>query len=168
MDVPYISQEGAGARRYRNDCGPACIEMIRRYYGLEPLQVDQLSAASSLARFDNGLTVLELQSLAARFGLKMDFRADLTVDILEMILDAGKPVICLINYSYIKARQNQADRFGHFVVATGYDDKNIIILDPDFWGSRTQEGNGLRVPRADFALALSESPDAFTGLAGPA
>ena len=165
MDVPYISQEGAGARRFRNDCGPACVEMLRRYYGLEPLQVDQLSAASSLARFDNGLTVLELQALAQRFGLKMDFRADLTVDILEMILDAGKPVICLINYSYIKARQNQADRFGHFVVATGYDDDHIIINDPDWWPPRTEEGHGLKVPRQDFELALQWSPDSWTGLA---
>jgi hypothetical protein len=40
------------------------------------------------------------------------------------------------------------------VVVVGYNDREIILNDPDWWGSRRSEGAGCRVSRADFEAAI--------------
>ena len=62
IDVPYRAQEGPGSRRYRNDCGPACVAMLldwqHKVKGLPAVQltVDQLSSETALATKDTGLS----------------------------------------------------------------------------------------------------------------
>lgn len=164
IPVPYVRQEGAGATRYANDCGPACVAMLLRFCGMETPTVDVLSGETALASRDNGLTSAQLAALGARHGLALTVRADLNLNAIQREIDSGRPVIMLINYGCIEARQNQADRAGHFVVVAGYDDANIIVNDPDWWGSRAAEGERLAVPRAQFERALQLAPAAYQGL----
>lgn len=111
-----------------------------------------LSDETSLARNDNGLFSWELAALLKAHGVASQPTANVSA-----ALDKGQPCICLIHYQYISERQNQADLGDHFVVAVGQDAGNMIVLDPDFWGVRRDEGNGLAIPWPEWSRALIEA-----------
>jgi len=164
LAVPYRSQEDPDARHYRNDCGPACVGMLIEWAGLPALPTDALSAETSLAQHDDGLACWSLAALARRHGVNMQTASALTLDAVKAELDAGKPLIALISYSYIKERQNQADGAGHFVVVRGYDAEHVYINDPDFWTAQRNRGENFAVPAAEFENAIKYSPSRYTGV----
>jgi len=89
-----------------------------------------------------------------KYGLKLVYRQDAKLPVVLAELDAGRPVISLIRYANLKGRQNQRFRGGHFVVVVGYNEREIILNDPDWWGSKRGGGAGFRVPRAEFEGAI--------------
>jgi ABC-type bacteriocin/lantibiotic exporter with double-glycine peptidase domain len=153
-----------GAGRYANDCGAACVKMVLDYCNLQSETVDVLASQTALAQKDDGLTSAALRVLAARYNLALVVRNDLSIAEIKWQIDAGKPVIMLISYRYIRGRQNQGDFGGHFVVATGYDADHVIINDPDWWGSQTEKGHGFAVPVQEFGQAIQFSPAPYQGL----
>jgi hypothetical protein len=158
LGVPYRSQIGAGANYRRNDCGAACIAMLLAWIGrLGGLTVDALSAETVLASSDAGLSCHALQTLAARHGL--DLFADFywSLDRLRAEIGAGRPVIALIAYRWIRGRLDQADnqagRDGHFVVVTGCTATHVLVNDPDWW---LPGGQRFAIPWAEFQPAFQE------------
>lgn len=169
LDVPYINQEAPDARRYRNDCGPACVLMLMQYQDRKinvtspSITVDQLSAETSLAQSDIGLTSVELVTLARKHGLTLRVGSGIDESFIVGQINAGNPVLCLISYAEILGRQNQGDRLGHFVVVTGYDDFNVYYHDPDFWDAGTFRaimGKNFACPWSQFNRALAKAPAA--------
>lgn len=164
LDVPYISQEAPDARKYRNDCGVACVEMLLKWQAQQinvPVPVyntDSLSAETSLSKSDDGLTSIELVTLANQHGLLLRVMNQTTQQTIKDQIDQGFPVIALLSYGAIQNRENKADFGGHFFVIRGYDDTFVYCNDPDFWtaGAYTAEmGNGLAVLWTDLLKGLA-------------
>jgi GH25 family lysozyme M1 (1,4-beta-N-acetylmuramidase) len=167
LDVPYDSQEAADARQYANDCGPACVHMMLDWQADQAklprpnLTTNQLSAETTLATNDVGLSSAALVALAARHGLALRVIGGVNQSYIQSQIDHGYPMICLIAYGPIRGRENQRDTGGHFVVPTGYDAQNVYINDPDWWaqGNITPEmGHNFKVPWDQFNAALAQSP----------
>jgi hypothetical protein len=159
LDVPYHSQEDGDARWAGADCGPACVRMligwnaVRQGQSNPNLTLDEVSKATGMGRrrfsFPSQLVIV-----GENYGLKLAYRKDAKFPAVLAELDAGRPVISLIRYANLTGRQNQRFRGGHFVVVVGYNDSEIVLNDPDWWGSRRSEGAGFRVPRDEFEDAI--------------
>jgi len=154
ITVPYIGQWDQTAAKYRDDCGSTCTEMVREWAGLPVLTVDSLSAQTTLATNDNGLWPSQLVPLAATNGLTLVLKSGVTVDSIKAEINAGRPVIALINYSYIVGREDKGFFGNHFVVVTGYDSQSIYVNDPDFWGANETQGHNFAIPLQQFSDAL--------------
>lgn len=163
LEVPYHSQEDPDARHYRNDCGPDCLEMIMQYFGRTKKAVDVLSGESHLSVQDNGLTMEQIAALLKKEAFPCQVRSSLTIGAIEAELSKGRPVLCLINYTYIP-RENVPDHYGHFVLVVGITDTHVLLNDPDYWGIRRNEGDHKQILRADFLKALEYAPIAYTGI----
>jgi ABC-type bacteriocin/lantibiotic exporter with double-glycine peptidase domain len=164
--VPYRSQEDQDAWRFRNDCGPACAAMILEWQGMY-FTVNYLSTLTSLITNDNGLTCYQLSTLINKTGGKSSVKVYNNEQMIIDRLDLGFPVIALINYRYIPNKQSSYNG-GHFVVIRGYDQDSYYINDPDWWGSRRNEGNNFKVPKAALwdAIRLSPAPKQVVEIQG--
>ncbi|MEP7284388.1 MAG: peptidase C39 family protein [Chloroflexota bacterium] len=172
LDVPYRSQEGADARRFRNDCGPACVAMLfdwqRKIKGLpaQMITVDQFAAETSLSRVDDGLATIELVQLAAKHSVSLRLSNSATLPNILSEVSAGRPVLMLISYAPLTGRQNQADRSGHFVIVNGYDANFVYINDPDWWNTgkiTSEQGHNWQVPISQFSAAIKQAPAPYQG-----
>ncbi len=173
IEVPYRSQEDPDARKFRNDCGPACVAMyidfVRIKRGQPPanIPIDTLSAASSLAQNDNGLLTKELPPLASPYGVTLTLSNSLDLGTIIDEVRAGRPPLALVAYGPLLGRENQADSSGHFVIITGFDANNIYLNDPDWWNQnsyRREMGHNWQVPIIQFKQAISQSPSPNQGL----
>ena len=173
LNVPYRSQEDPDSRKFRNDCGPACVAMYidwqRQQKRLTPQQVsiDTLSSQTALAQNDTGLTTRALIGLAAKYGVTLQLTTNLSLATIVSEISAGRPPLALISYAPLLGRENQRDTFGHFVIVTGYDSNNVYVNDPDWWnqtGYIREQGNNWQVPISQFNLALAQAPAAHQGL----
>ena len=166
IDVPYRSQESQDARRYRNDCGPACVAMLidwqRKVKGLppQPISINQLASETSLATRDTGLPTSALVPLAAKHGVTLRLSNNATVQNQLAEVAAGRPVLAMIAYGPLTGRENKADTGLHFVIVTGYDANNVYVNDPDWWNAgrvRMEDGHNWKVPITQYGLAVQES-----------
>jgi hypothetical protein len=173
IDVPYRSQESSDARRYRNDCGPACVAMyidwMRKVKGLPPQQItiDQLASETALARNDIGLPTAALIPLATKYGVNLKLTNNATLTNIMTEVAAKRPPLVLVSYAPLTGRQNQADRGGHFVIVTGYDADNVYLNDPDWWNqgsTRAEQGHNWKVPIKQFTAALRQAEIPHQGL----
>jgi hypothetical protein len=159
LEVPYHSQEDGNARWASADGGPICVRMLIGWNALrlkqpDPrLTMDEINKAAAIGqtRFS---TPLQLVAVADQYGLKLEHRQDATLTKILAELDAGRPLISLLRYGNLTGRQNLRFRGGHYVVVIGYNDREIILNDPDWCGERRSEGAGFRVLRAEFESAI--------------
>jgi hypothetical protein len=154
LNVPYASQLGTGASQHANDCGAACGVMVLEAYMGEKMTVDQFFNETGVTfdaylNADQIINVLSKHHLGARW-----FNSDMKT--LMDNLRAGRPTICLLNYStlrrYIKT-ETQYDG-NQFVVAVAYDTKNIYVHDPLWVG---QGGKEIEVPYDGFENAWKDA-----------
>ena len=167
VDVPYRSQEGANAAKYRNDCGPACVAMLVDWYhtlkGLPAVNmtIDQYAGETTLSKSDTGLRSDQLIPLAAAHGLPLKLTNNANLQAIMAEITAGRPTIALISYGPLISRENKADSGGHFVIVTGYDSNNVYVNDPDWWnngGIQASAGHNWQIPMTQFTNALRLSP----------
>jgi hypothetical protein len=72
----------------------------------------------------------------------------------------------LASQGYVR-NQDQTYERGHWVVVIGMDDRDVWIHDPDFYGTREQDGNARAVPRFAFFEALKAvAPGCSVGFQG--
>lgn len=152
----YISQWSTEANSRQSDCGPTCVAMHLRARGdLTP--VNQLRTVSP-----TGLTdAPELRNiLAAHNVIGVIDRADPKLPLDQ----AAKPYsLLLINYGYLPRTLVQDVNFTgwHWLVFVGIDaidHTQVIVLDPDYWGSRINDGNMKRYPIASLRAAFRPYP----------
>jgi LysM repeat protein/uncharacterized protein YvpB len=163
LNVPYYSQEDPDAKYAGADCGPTCLRMLVGWHRLhklgedsKDLKVDDVTKAVGIRGGQFSFPV-QLVRAAEKYGLKLIETRKLNLPAIQAEIDAGRPVISLIHYGTLSKRQNQRFRGGHFVVVVGYNERDVILNDPDWWGERRNEGKLFRVPRSEFETAIGSA-----------
>lgn len=133
LGVPFVSQLNTGES---NNCGEAALTAVLNYAGnvtgkptLKTLPVADVVATVG----NNGgfASMGDLVNAAKHYGVTARAVAFQTLDSLRAELDAGRPVIALVERGKIPgATAVNAFTGAHFVTITGYDDRVMTILDP--------------------------------------
>lgn len=139
LDVPYYSQHGVDAQHFRKDCGPACVKMVVDYYWNNVGTSIDAIMEKITAGVDRGTYISELINAARDlWKVRLERRDNMTLAQLQAAVDAGYPVICLVNYGKCAIRMDRNYTSGHYVVVVGYDTINgnvtrVWVHDPDFY-----------------------------------
>lgn len=110
-------------------CGPASLQAILSYYGIHIGEMDVAREAGTSSQ--EGTPPMGLVRAARKYGLKAEVLTGMTINQLKQFLDRRIPVIVDIQ-AYAKNPAGYAVGWedGHYVVATGYDAKQIYFMDP--------------------------------------
>lgn len=154
LNVPYISQWDTNASFSKNDCIPVSSAMLVNYYKgiISPDQISTKIGVQGLITFEQIRKALE------SFQYKIIGLSFKTISDLKKSIDSGVPFIAVLHYGDLPNRQDTYTG-GHAVVVTGYDDSNIYVNDPNFWGDRRAEGNNKAYPIALFDKAWQSKAD---------
>jgi len=169
LPVPYFSQwdrpgevDGVpvDADRSPGDCGPACIAMWLHFASEQHRPtVDEAAIAAGQTPGGRYTTINQLYQAARHFGLELEWARPLGLARIREELDDGRPALLLIHYGALEGRQDQNYRAGHFVLAVGYGEDEggpfFLLNDPDWWGSRRDEGDHWRVDAEQLDEALA-------------
>lgn len=110
-------------------CGVAALQSVFAYFG-DDCREDQLAKELNAVP-KTGTHYQEMVRLAKAKGYLVKVLKDMTLADLKKIIDAGKPVICLIQAWADKPLDYSNDwQDGHYVVAIGHDTNNIFFMDP--------------------------------------
>lgn len=111
-------------------CGPASLQSILAYYGTEMLQQSIGREVKTTAV--SGTPVSSMVAFLQAKGFKAEIRRGMTHFELRQKLDARHPLILMIQAWSGKAETDWANTWdcGHYVVAIGYDDRRIFVMDP--------------------------------------
>ncbi len=124
-------------------CGVAALQSVLMYFGDE-YREDVLSKDLK-ADPEQGTAYKEIVRLAESKGYKVDVFKNMTIENLKKLIDSRKPVICLIQaWPEHKVDYETDWEDGHYVVAIGYDEKNVYFMDP------STLGNYSFIPRVEF------------------
>lgn len=124
-------------------CGVSALQSVLAYYG-EEIREDEL-AKSLKANYRDGTAYKNIAHFSESLGFKVEINKDMTITDLKAFLDKKQPVICLLQaWSERPIDYSQAWGDGHYVVAVGYDEKNIFFMDP------STLGNFAYVPETEF------------------
>jgi ABC-type bacteriocin/lantibiotic exporter with double-glycine peptidase domain len=90
--VPYVSQIGEGADKYKWDCGPANVSMMIQYYTELEIPPDSLMDIIGTDRYTlSG----ELQYLIEKFALKTEV---ILFEDIEDVIDRAPVIILIYNH----------------------------------------------------------------------
>lgn len=164
LDVPYRSQEAQDAKKYGNDCGLACVAMIKQYRTGINMSIDQLAAIRPPAPFSK---TTDLVAVGRKIGLRMETTDGsigrvLSIGRIKAEIQLGNPCILLVCYERIPDRLNRKYRGGHYILAVGFDDEQIIVHDPDWWGPLENEGAFRRYHESVITDAMRGCPGYFS------
>ncbi len=115
LKVPYYKQE----KFY--SCGPAALRMVFAYYGKRVSEweiIEAVRTPNSIGT-DNHMLI----EAARKFGFRAWAGNNLTIADIKKFVDKGLPPI--VNY------KEPREGVPHFGVAVGYNDKQLLIHDPD-------------------------------------
>ncbi len=117
-------------------CGVAALQSVLMFYGDEFLESDLAKLLK--ANPQEGTAYAEMKRFSESKGYNVQVYKDMKVSELKELLDAGKPVICLIQ-AWPERKVNYKTDWddGHYVVAIGYDDGNVYFMDPSTLGNYT-------------------------------
>lgn len=110
-----------------SDCGAACVAM------LVGRSVDEISVATGKPRGYVSISINELITAAAKFGLRLQ-HASLTLAEICSEIERDHAVIVLVNYQSLPAPCRYDARYngGHYLLVVGYDETYITYHDP-YW-----------------------------------
>lgn len=154
LDVPYVSQLGTNANEHNNDCGAASAVMIIKAYTGEDVTVDQFYNETGIS-YDGYLSASQLISVLSKHKVGAKWIISNMQSLMENLRN-GKPCICLVSYKTIRdsiATESQFAGF-HFMLAIGYDTKNIYVHDPLWTG---EGGKEFAIPYAIFEKSWKDA-----------
>lgn len=133
--VPWCRQDNG------TYCCPACMQSVIYYYfANDPKErfIHQDTLAKELGTNEEGTPFGTIEKVAKSHGLKAKSYHNMKLHSLKSNLDRGRSVICSIQawqdfYTPYKHDWND----GHFVIAIGYDKKNVYFMDPSVLGNYT-------------------------------
>lgn len=117
-------------------CGASCLQGILMYWGIEHREGDLIVLLNTSP--DSGTDPEDIVRVAVDKGLKGEIKDNLTLEELELSIKDGIPVIVAIQ----AWRDEQGEPWekvwedGHYVIVTGFDEKNIYFEDPSLLGSK--------------------------------
>jgi len=174
LDVPYHSQWEFDANLTRQDCGPACVEMVCEYVKPEIDHTTDAIMKHITGGADRGVWVRELQQAAADlYGVTLRRSDNSLFESLMGWIENGQPVIVLVWYGSFLTRLDRGYTEGHFMVAVGYDkftyqgetQRRLLIHDPDFYGANTlTQGAFIPVTEKHFMDMWNDYPGARIAL----
>ena len=123
LDFPTSRQDNDSS------CGSTVVQTILAYYGIDERQ-DDLS--DKLKMSEDGISYTNIIKTLKKYKLSVDARS-MTINDLKKYINKKIPVIILIQ-AYKDNRQKKYNRenynYGHYVVAIGYNSKQLIVEDP--------------------------------------
>lgn len=144
LAVPFISQNDPTSSP-KLDCGPTCVVMIlnagkpaTQHLTVDQLYAEHLPGHNDVTSISQNVTILRDEGVGAR-GVVFNNSTEALTE-LKKFLQAGRPVVILVNYAKWNDVTKNGWNGGHFVVATGFDQDHIFVHDPLFSGARRHEG----------------------------
>lgn len=117
-------------------CGAAALQSVLGYYGDEIREGSLAKQLKSNSKI--GTRYVEMERFAKQKGYAVEPKREMELASLQRYIDAGTPVICLIQAWAGKKVDYKTDwEDGHYVVAVGYDEKNMYFMDPSTLGNYT-------------------------------
>ena len=117
-------------------CGPAALQSILGYYN-EEYQEDYL-AYHLHTKVCVGTDFRDILSFCHHISFKASFEEFGTISILKKYIDQSIPVLILLQaWSAVRRDYTTSWGDGHYVVACGYDEHNILFMDPSTLGHYT-------------------------------
>lgn len=158
LKIPYVKQVGDLT------CGPACLQMVYNYYGIENLSQQDIYYKyktedphdSKAARVLTDDLVSDARSRGFKSAImKVDVsNISESVDLMNIFLDASIPIIVCQQYSLALPLT------GHFRVVIGIDDQNIYFHDP---GNKIENGESLKLSHEEFFKLWQATGENVTG-----
>jgi hypothetical protein len=123
MEFPELRQ----SRNY--DCGASALQACLFYYGQEVREDDLIKELHVDPNI--GAEPAEIIRVAIKYGITPIEVDNMTIDDLKIYVDRGVPVMMMVQAWPDEPVdwENEWD-WAHWVVAIGYDDKNIYFEDP--------------------------------------
>lgn len=127
LDAPAYEEQDI------NNCGPATLTMLLRYYGWEG---DQFTISDLIKpkRDDRNVNIEELTSyiLTNATWLDPQYRVGGDVEMLKKLIAAGFPVMIEEGFTMAESYWLNDDRWsGHYLLLTGYDDAAQYFISQD-------------------------------------
>lgn len=142
LKIGYDSQWDNDAVVSKNDCWAASLEMVAKAHGVDTT-TDKITALSGAGTGYTNFT--QARKSIKALGLKWTDNRNMTIKQLREAITNDKPVIALVNYSYMPHKQDTKFNGPHFLVVVGIEGDSFILNDPNFWGDRRWEGEGMVV-----------------------
>jgi|LSQX01.2.fsa_nt_gb predicted double-glycine peptidase len=131
---PTIIPVKSVKQNHNYDCGAAALKSISHYYGISLGKEREFIKLCDTGK-RKGTHPDDIVRAANALGLKAKLRSHMTLQSLKSLLDRRIPVICAIQ-AWGDPKDYDKPVNGHYVVAVGYDDKNIYFEDPSLKGPR--------------------------------
>lgn len=113
VPLPLVSQCDG------HSCGAACVLSVLSYFHVPHTGLERVRRILRTNETDGTRPMRMVNSIQAS-GLECHYESAMDLGDLRESLDAGRPVICLI----------QAHGDGHYVVAAGIDNQRVYVMDP--------------------------------------
>lgn len=150
MTIPYRSQWDSDANARSADCGAACCAMLAQWQGIDK-PINSFPHQSS----SNGLTTAAhlVQNLT-------DIGLDAITIELDKLAPTPRSAICLNWYGGFERSSVQDTGYTgwHWMILLHEDETQVLCHDPDWWGSRRNEGAYHRFTRAEWDAAFIPYP----------
>ena len=116
------------------DCGAAALQSVLYYFGVDVLEKDLVKALKTTE--DEGTAPGYLAGYLVNRNFSVLASDNMTIKDLEFWLDRKSPIILLIQAWSEESDKDYSHALndGHYVVAIGYDDRNIYFEDPSILG----------------------------------
>lgn len=109
-------------------CGAAALLAVFKYFKVGPQTESQVRKLVK-SHPANGTRTQNIIAACKKHGLRTKARYNMDRHELEAWLDKKKPVIVCLQ-AWGKDKQYKEKASGHYVVAIGYDEKNVYFQDP--------------------------------------
>lgn len=150
LSVTYSSQWDPDAKGSVNDCGPASLKMILKFYG-EETTTDEVFKRTGAG--PGLITIGQMKQAVESYGFTCEFKTGLTPQNLRELLDQQILSVALVHYGSLISRQDRGFQGGHFFLPVGYRDDGYFVNDPNFWGQYRQDGDHHFYTREEFENA---------------
>jgi len=99
--------------------------MVLAFFGVTRTETEVKAACDTT---ELGTTPVQISAAAQKSGLKATSIKNANIDDLKKEIKEGKPIIALIDPSYL---YGGVSGFGHFIVIVGFTDTELVYHDPD-------------------------------------
>jgi predicted double-glycine peptidase len=111
------------------DCGISCFQGVLFYYGFNVREADLVQELNVDPEI--GVEPSTLINTAKRYGLKAFAKENMTIEDLKRNIDNGIPTLLIVQaWPDEPVDWENEYEWSHYVVAIGYDERNIYFEDP--------------------------------------
>lgn len=125
----FISNFPSVRQVYDYDCGARCLQTVFAYYGID-VRGDKMMKLLGTSK--SGTSFSKMEKVAKQYGIRVELRK-MTILKIKKFIAKKIPVILLLQ-AYVgkkKVNWDKSWKYGHYVMAIGYDSKKIFFEDPE-------------------------------------